>query len=285
MAKRGSLLGLLAQIDALLRPESPTTSLGESAPTARRLLGLVVGLGATYGFFMGWYALALHWGTGRPDGVLQLVAAVVKLPALFLCTLAVTFPSLYVFSALAGARLDLVATLRVLLSAIAINLAVAASLGTILGFFTLSTTSYPFMVVLNVVLLGISGVVGLGYLRRTLALLAFAPPPLAHAELVAAPIAPSAAVAREGAEPAPAALFPAAEHAPVQAAPPAVDVGRGAQGVFRIWTVIYALVGMQMGWLLRPFIGHPAAVFTLFRARTGNFFLGLFENLGRLFGP
>jgi hypothetical protein len=198
---------------------------------------------------------------------------VVKLPALFLCTLAVTFPSLYVFSALAGTQLDLVATLRVLLSAIAVNLAVAASLGTILGFFTLSTTSYSFMVVLNVVLLGISGVVGLGYLHRSLALLAFAPAPPPGAE-------PAAAFASSsGAEQAPA-------EAAQMARPSAGAVRtRGARGVFRVWTVIYALVGLQMGWLLRPFIGHPAAAFTLFRARTGNFFIGLFDNLSRLFGP
>lgn len=269
MTKRGSSPGLLTQIDALLRPEGHTSAVGESAPSLRRLLGLVLGLGAAYGFFMGWYAFALHLGTGKPDGVLQLLAAVVKLPALFLCTLAITFPSLYVFSALAGARLDLVAALRVLLSAIAVNLAVAASLGTILGFFTLSTTSYPFMVVLNVILLGIAGMVGLGYLRRTLELLAFASAPEPAAAAVQASDVAS----------------PKTEQLPTLAPQPVglAHAPAGARGVFRTWTVIYALVGMQMGWLLRPFIGHPGAAFTLFRARSGNFFIGLYENIGRLF--
>jgi hypothetical protein len=41
---------------------------------------------------------------------------------------------------------------------------------------------------------------------------------------------------------------------------------------------------MQMGWLLRPFIGHPNAAFQWFRPRSGNFFQGLFENLQRLLG-
>jgi hypothetical protein len=219
----------------------------------------------------GWYAVALHWGSGRPDGYLQLLAGIVKLPALFLCTLAVTFPSLFVFSSLAGVDLDLAATLRMLVSAIVVNLAVAASLGTILAFFTLSTTSYPFMVVLNVTLLGVAGSAGLGFLRRTLTQLA----------------APSA-----GSEPGAAAnaseRTTSAWADPNERAPRAQERASrphdAARSIFRVWTVIYALVGMQMGWLLRPFIGHPQAAFSLFRPRAANFFVGLFDNLGRMFG-
>jgi len=32
------------------------------------------------------------------------------------------------------------------------------------------------------------------------------------------------------------------------------------------WLVIYAFVGVQMGWVLRPFIGHPGSATTFFRA-------------------
>src|SRR5262245_42074759 len=138
---------LYADIDALLRPRAPDAETSQDLEL-QRLLFLAVALGATYGFFMGWYAVTLHLGTGHVDGFLQLLVGMIKLPALFLCTLGVTFPSLYVFSALAGVQLSLLATLRLLVSAIVVNLAVAASLGTILAFFTLSTTSYPFMVVL-----------------------------------------------------------------------------------------------------------------------------------------
>jgi hypothetical protein len=56
-----------------------------------------------------------------------------------------------------------------------------------------------------------------------------------------------------------------------------------ANAVFYIWVVIYGLVGAQMGWLLRPFIGHPALEFQWFRAREGNFFIGLYNNLRQLF--
>ena len=88
-------------------------------------------LGAVYGFFMGWYAIM-----GRePAEYMQLVASMVKLPALFLLTLLVTFPSLYVFNALVGSRLSFGATLRLLVGAIVVNVTVAASFGPILGFF------------------------------------------------------------------------------------------------------------------------------------------------------
>jgi hypothetical protein len=116
------------------------------------------------------------------------------------------------------------------------------------------------MVVLNVALLGIAGCVGLGFLLQVLRRL--------NAPSLPAPQPPPI---------------------PSTAPPPATGAGivitrqnRKSEGLFAIWLVIYALVGMQMGWLLRPFIGHPAAEFQWFRARDGSFFQGLFDNLSRL---
>ena len=69
-------------------------------------------------------------------------------------TLAVAFPSLYVFSALADSRLTFANTLRLMLAAVVVDLALLASLGPVTGFFALSTESYRFMIVLNVVFFG-----------------------------------------------------------------------------------------------------------------------------------
>ena len=98
----------------------------------RRFVPWAVVLGLTYGFFIGWYAIFSR----EPACYTKLVASTVKLPALFLLTLVVTFPSLYVFNALVGCRLSFSSTLRLLVGAIVVNLAVAASFGPILGFFT-----------------------------------------------------------------------------------------------------------------------------------------------------
>jgi hypothetical protein len=46
-----------------------------------------------------------------------------------------------------------------------------------------------------------------------------------------------------------------------------------------MWIVAYAVVGAQMGWLLRPFIGKPGAPFEWFRAREGSFFLAVVQHL------
>jgi hypothetical protein len=48
--------------------------------------------------------------------------------------------------------------------------------------------------------------------------------------------------------------------------------------------VIFGLVGAQMAWLLRPFIGAPSLEWEFFRIREGNFFLSLLEHLSKLMG-
>ncbi|RJP30858.1 MAG: hypothetical protein C4547_16200 [Phycisphaerales bacterium] len=284
---------------------------------------LAVGLGAVYGFFMGWYALFSR----DPASLWQLMASTVKLPALFFVTLVVTLPSLYVFNALVGCRLSLTATVRLLVAAIAVNVTVAASLAPILGFFTFSTTSYSFMILLNVALLTISGIVGLAFLLHTLRRLAMAsgplpraalahpspkPPPTAHPPTgavgpagtgvtggpsAASPAAPAAG-APSGSPPAgPSSVSPLGgppSGSPPASPPPGVldrlpnhdDEALGsARSIFRIWMIIYGLVGAQTGWLLRPFIGTPDLPFQWFRPRgEGNFFLAVARQLRNLLG-
>jgi hypothetical protein len=45
------------------------------------------------------------------------------------------------------------------------------------------------------------------------------------------------------------------------------------------WCVVYAGVGAQMGWLMRPFVGSPKLPQELFRAKGSNFLFGLLEAL------
>jgi hypothetical protein len=163
------MLASFKQLDELLRgrltlPQSLAE--GRLKLSLRQFVPLAVLLGTTYGFFMGWYAISLYWGGSAPEPgrMLQILASSIKLPMLFMLTLVVTFPSLYVFNALFGCPAGFIDTMRLLVGAITVNVAVAASLGPILGFFTLSTTSYPFMVLLNVALLSIAGFVALAFL-------------------------------------------------------------------------------------------------------------------------
>ena len=56
-----------------------------------------------------------------------------------------------------------------------------------------------------------------------------------------------------------------------------------ARQVFTVWLVIYCVVGAQMGWILRPFIGTPDMPFQVFRAREFNFFHAIIRAIAQLF--
>lgn len=223
------------------------------APT-RPLVHAALALGGVYGVFMGLFALGHAAGPNLP----QFLATVVKVPMLFLLTLAVTFPSLYVVSALFDTSLRSAQTLRLLLISILITMALLASFGPVTGFFTLSTDSYPFMVLLNVVLFAISGVVGLAFLRKALDHVFGAESP---------PVAPPTPTAQSGQE--------APRPAPARAARPQARI-------FRVWMLIYAVVGAQMAWILRPFIGAPNLPFSFFRPRGSNFFQAVIDSVHSL---
>jgi hypothetical protein len=49
-----------------------------------------------------------------------------------------------------------------------------------------------------------------------------------------------------------------------------------------VWIVIFGLVGAQMGWVLRPFVGNPNLPFAWLRARESNFFQAVFQTLQNL---
>jgi len=58
-----------------------------------------------------------------------------------------------------------------------------------------------------------------------------------------------------------------------------------ARRTFQVWLVIYALVGAQMGWVLRPFIGSPTLDFEWFRGREANIFIDVIRTIGELLSP
>lgn len=60
--------------------------------------------------------------------------------------------------------------------------------------------------------------------------------------------------------------------------------GGARRNVVRLWVLLYAFVGSQMAWTLRPFIGAPSIKFELFRQLGGNFYSNLFASIGELLG-
>jgi len=56
------------------------------------------------------------------------------------------------------------------------------------------------------------------------------------------------------------------------------------RNVVRFWIIVYAFVGSQMAWTLRPFVGAPGLPFEIFRQLGGNFYANIFASVGEILG-
>lgn len=185
-------------------------------------------LSAFYGLVMGSSTIAAH------DGWKQAVASAIKVPCLFMLTLAICLPALYVVSALLGSSLSFRQVLGVLMASFLVTTVLLASFAPITAFFMLSSRQYAFIKLLNVIFFAISAGAGLAI---------------------------------------------------VGGAVNSIAGGNAAtyRTLLKFWFVIYAFVGTQMAWILRPFVGSPDLKFAVFRKFGGNFYTDVIETIGRLF--
>jgi hypothetical protein len=261
------MLSWFREVDRVLRgdatrPESLAG--GQIDVRGRRLLVANVLLGVVAGVCMGVFAL---FNREVPE-YRQPLAAAIKVPALFYVTLAVTFPSLYVFNALVGSRLLAVTLARLMMAALGVTMAVLASFGPIVAFFSVTTPSYPFMLLLNVVVFALAGILGMSFLNRTTNRLMS----LVMPEVTAAPPVEELSSGPQGLP-----LPPGLRSQPR-------DSNGQVRSVFAVWIIVFALVGAQMSWVLRPFLGHPDTPFAWFRPRSSNFFESVLNTLRALLG-
>jgi hypothetical protein len=257
---------VFAELDALLRGEA--TRLRDLRDATIHVTLWRIALGAALLAAVHGVCMSAFTAINRPqDAGAALLATALKVPALFLLTVAVTFPSLYVFNALVGSRLLIPAVLRLIVAALGVTTAVLSSLGPIVAFFSFTTESYPFMVLLNVAVFAVAGILGAVFLLQTLHRLTWVmhgPPPAPAAEEgTAPPTTPD-----DPGEPL-SALDPVADHL----------LGRHVRAVFRIWVIVFGLVGAQLGWVLRPFIGAPTAPFAWLRPRSSSFFEAVWRTI------
>jgi hypothetical protein len=149
------LTQLLSDRDAYFTEVESGTGLGAKI---RASLATLVILCALYGAAAGAYA-----------GPAQALSAAVKLPVLFLGTLAICFPGFFVVQVLAGSRLRLAQVLALVLGSLALSaiLLGAAVPGTV--FFLLTGANYYFLTLLHVVIVLGAGLVGMVTLHEGLA--------------------------------------------------------------------------------------------------------------------
>lgn len=283
------------QLDLLLRGEKtrPTalTDEGLDVPV-RGLAVVVIVLCMSYGLCMGSFSLLQEVPpeiANVSPRYMQLVATTIKVPILFWLTLLITLPSLYVLNALVGSQLSATNLLRLLVASLAVNAAVLASMGPIVLFFSLSTNSYPFILLLNVTAFTVAGVLGLSFLLQTLHRLtsiqhAIDTPLVSRAEADARESDVELTVGEESEnserddnrdERDSSARRVEELHALQM--PEGQMLARHTRLVFRCWVLLFALVGAQTGWVLRPFVGSPNLAFAWFRERESNFFAAIFR--------
>ena len=219
---------LLEYLDGLLRNrEDYFARIFEGQEIGKNLFYLfliVIGLSVLYGFMM-----------GASKGLSpQLFASAIKVPILYLLTLLVCYPVLYVVIVIMGSKLTFLQTFALIMLAIALNSILLASCAPIVLFFTLTGADYDFLKLLHVTIFTFSGAWGMAGLWRGLQAMC------------------------EKSE-----LYP-----------------KQTIKILRIWVLVFAFVGTQMAWSLRPFIGSPGLEFQIFRTdQTGNFYQAVWRSV------
>lgn len=206
-----------------------------------RLNSLIVQMLTSSAVAFGCYGVVI----GIYQSLLQAVSSAVKLPILFLLTLAICLPTLYLFNLFGGGRMSVRQVFALALSAITITSALTLAFVPITLFFMLTVQSYLFFVLLNTAILTLTGAAGLQFLMAG----SRAINQMAAAEQ-AAPEAP----------------------APAPKAPAVINTG-----LLRLWLLLYMFVGTQLGWTLRPFFGMPGEAFVLFRTIEGSFYTAVIK--------
>jgi hypothetical protein len=120
--------------------------------------GTLVVLCALYGAAAGAYASA--W---------QALSAAIKLPVLFLGTLAICFPGFFVVQVLVGSRLRVAQVLALVMGALALSGILLAAVVPVTVFFLFTGANYYFLTLLHVVIVLGAGLVGMATLHEGLA--------------------------------------------------------------------------------------------------------------------
>ncbi|MDJ0733804.1 MAG: actin-binding WH2 domain-containing protein [Nostocaceae cyanobacterium] len=210
--------GFLEEIRQEIRLQNKTTSLLVSSSIFFAIYGAII---------------------GASNSLPQALSSAIKMPAFYLLTLIICFPTLFFFNVLFGSKSTVQQHFVVLLTAVSVISVLLFSFAPVALFFLITTPdSYQFFKILNVLIFGITGSFGVKFLYDGMQLLSQQD-----------------------------------------------EVGKGTRTtILRSWLFLYAFVGMQLGWFLRPFFGAPDNKFELFREVQGNFYLDIVSAISEILG-
>ena len=262
----------------------------------RMLLSSVISL-AAYGAVL-----------GASNGWLQALVSTVKLPMLFLVTLAICLPTLYLFNLVFGARLSVLQACALIMVAITVTAVLTFAFAPISLFFLITARSYAFFKLLNVAILALTALIGLRFLTSGMRALnahvvessvrttrswrrrrVGAGTGLGDGRRRAGPGQPptngDAPAAPQNQNPNPNRLpKPAPDAAKAKAPQPAPGDRPASMVLLYIWILLFGFVGTQLAWTLRPFFGSPGKPFELFRDIDGTFYADILSTLVSLLG-
>ena len=149
--------GFWGLLDGLLRHRDVFfEEIFEGHEIGRRIrwyLVAIVLLSGLYGLTMGGMGLTTHF----QQGLLQMITSAVKVPVLYVFSVGICFPVLYIVLVLMGARLTFAQTLSLILLALTLNSVLLASCSPILIFFMVTGSDYNFLKLLHVTAFAFSG--------------------------------------------------------------------------------------------------------------------------------
>src|SRR5262245_11340073 len=101
---------------------------------------------------------------GASHSLAMSAISAVKLPLLFLMTLAICLPTLYLFNLVFGARLQVRQALALVMVTVTVTSVLSLAFAPIALFFRITAHSYQFYKMLNVAILALTAIVGLKFL-------------------------------------------------------------------------------------------------------------------------
>ena len=146
---------LLSEREQFFTEVAEGTGLGDKLFHALSTLLLLCAL---YGAAAGAYA-----------GPAQALATAIKLPLLFLGTLAICFPGFFVIQVLVGSRLRLAQVLALVLGSLSLSALLLAAVVPVTAFFLFTGANYYFLTLLHVLMVLGAGLVGMAVLHEGLA--------------------------------------------------------------------------------------------------------------------
>lgn len=188
---------------------------------------------------------------------LQIISSAIKLPALYLITLLICLPTLYIFNTVFGSKQSIGQHFTFLLAAVSVIAILLCGFAPVTLFFLITVTDYHFFLLLNVSIFALTGIIGVSFLYQIMK-----PNADERSQTSSVSLEKDFIVQVQ-----PATNSNSAQNVKVRT------------NILRFWLVLYGFVGSQLGWTLRPFFGSPEQQFELFRAREGSFFTAVFNTL------